>query len=153
MVQGGKHSCQVERVIEAGGQGDPKPQPAGGTRDVGQHHQRIEQVQLPAASQDRVVGAFVDVVDAGQVLEEAGIEAPGFQHAADVFVALGQQHVAQRRLGMPPGSMVMEGRPGFQEGDQVHLTGWHGQGPWNIARSITTRRKAYAIRGLCSGCA
>ena len=78
MVERGQHPCQVERMIEAGGQRDAEAEMRGGPRDIGQHHQRIEQVDLPAAPEDGFVAALVGVIDAREVLEEAGVEAAFF---------------------------------------------------------------------------
>src|SRR5271165_1717002 len=47
-----------------------------------------------------------------------------------MLVAFGAQHVVQRRLRMPPRAVVVEGGPGLEEGDKVHLAG-HALAPSN----------------------
>ena len=77
MVERAEHPRNVERVIEAGGHGDAEAEAGGGTGNKGQHHQRIEQVELPAAPQNGIELALERVVHTGQVLKEASVKQPG----------------------------------------------------------------------------
>jgi hypothetical protein len=55
-----------------------------------------------------------------------------------MFVAFGAQHVVQRRFGVAPGAVVVEGRAGLEEGDQVHFPTCHAgrRQQWPIRLAI-----------------
>ena len=102
-----------------------------------QHHGGIEEADLPAAPQVGVVAAFVDVVEAEQIGEEAAVELRRFEKPRDVLVAAGLQDVVERRFGMTPAAGMLRRRPGLQIGDQMHLTSGHRGRNFHLQSSIS----------------
>ena len=92
--------------------------------DAGHHGQddgRIEQADLAAAADHGVEAAVVEIVEAEDVGEEEAVEPAGLEHAGDVLVAGGAEDVVDGGFRVTPGAVVMGGRAGHEEGDQVHL--------------------------------
>ena len=81
--------------MEAGGEGGAETKVAGDGGHDGQDDGGIEVRDLAAAADIGVEAALVEIIEAKQVGEEAGVEPGGFQQTGDGLIALGAEDVGR----------------------------------------------------------
>jgi hypothetical protein len=117
----GEGAGEVVGGLEGGREGGAEAEVAGDAGHERKDRHGVEVGDLAAEAEVGVVAAAMDVGQAEGVGKEPGVEAGVFQHAGEVFVAFGLEHVVEAGGRVAPAARVVGGGAGLEIGDQVHL--------------------------------